>query len=235
VKVKVNGSSEWGDDIKDIATFVANFDASFYKLYVVDPSEENIMVYSPANDGSGYPQGATGRLPTNRPVDGITDLLLDGDIYVAENGEVARVIPANSWDVEMPEDTQVRPESFLTMLASPDRPGNESSKRNGLIYAYDRVNARLLAFDKATGNYDSQYRLVGDDPAWEDLKGMAVMPGADADAPAVMWWIDGTRLYTTTLVAADAPAPTASPSASPTAEPTATPKPTKKPKKTPKP
>jgi hypothetical protein len=61
------------------------------------------------------------------------------------------------------------------------------------------------------------------------------MPGADADAPALMWWIDGTGLHTTTLVEADAPNPTASPSASPTAEPTPPPKPTKKPKKTPKP
>jgi hypothetical protein len=234
-KIDVADSASWGDDIKAIDTFVANFDAALYKLYVVDASEQNIMVLSPASDGDGYPLKGTGRLPTNRPVDGITDLLLDGDIYVAENGEVARVIPANSWDAEMPEDTQVRPDSDLTLLASPDKPGNESSRRNGLIYAYDRVNARLLAFDKATGNYHSQYRLVGDDPAWEDLEGMVIMPGADAEAPAVMWWIDGTRLYTTTLVAADAPAPTASPTASPTAEPTAKPKPTKKPKKTPKP
>jgi hypothetical protein len=135
----------------------------------------------------------------------------------------------------MPEDTQVRPESYLTLLASPDKPGNESSRRDGLIYAYDRVNARLLAFDKATGDYDSQYRLAGDNPAWEDLQGMVIMPGADAEAPKLMWWIDSTGLHTTTLVEAEAPSPTASPSATPSAEPTATPKPTKKPKKSPKP
>jgi hypothetical protein len=235
VKVDVAGASSWGNDVRAIDTFVANFDAAFYKLYVVDESEQNIMVLEPANDGSGYPVKPSGRLPTNRPVDGITDLLLDGDIYVAENGAVARVIPANSWDAEMPKDTQVRPESFLTLLASPDRPGNESSRRAGPIYAYDRVNARLIAFDKATGDYVSQFRLVGDDPAWEDLQGMVIMPGADAEAPALMWWINDTGLHTTTLVEADAPTPTAAPAASPTAEPTATPKPTKKPKKTPKP
>ena len=55
VRVKVKDSASWGDDVKDISTFVANFDAAFYKLYVVDPSEQNIMVLSPANDGSGYP------------------------------------------------------------------------------------------------------------------------------------------------------------------------------------
>jgi hypothetical protein len=168
-------------------------------------------------------------------VDGITDLLLDGDIYVAEDGRVARVIPANSWDAEMPQDSQVRPDPYFTLLASPDKPGNESSRRDGLLYAYDRENARLVAFDKATGDYRAQFRLVGSDPAWQDLEGMVIMPGADADAPATMWWIDSSALHTSTLVEAAEPGPTASPSASPTAEPTATPKPTKKPKKTPKP
>ena len=53
-KVKVKGSASWGDDILDIATFVANFDAALYKLYIVDPSEQNIMVMPPRSDGSGY-------------------------------------------------------------------------------------------------------------------------------------------------------------------------------------
>jgi hypothetical protein len=235
VKVDVVDSASWGNDIKAIDTFVANFDAAFYKLYIADPSEQNIMVLSPANDGSGYPVRPTGRLPTNRPIDGITDLLLDGDIYVAEDGKVARVIPANSWSPDKPRDTQLRPESDFTLLASPDKPGNESSRRAGLIYAYDRINARLVAFDKASGDYVAQFRLAGADPAWTDLRGMVVMPGADAEAPALMWWIDRSGVNTTTLVEADAPAPTASPSASPTAEPTATPKPTRKPKPTPRP
>ena len=64
VRVKIKDSASWGDDVKDISTFVANFDAAFYKLYVVDPSEQNIMVLSPANDGSGYPVDPTPRLPT---------------------------------------------------------------------------------------------------------------------------------------------------------------------------
>ena len=34
------------------------------------------------------PAGRSRACPTDRPVDGITDLLIDGDIYVAENGAV---------------------------------------------------------------------------------------------------------------------------------------------------
>ena len=93
VRIPVKNSASWGDDVKDFSTFVANFDAAFYKLYVVDPSEQNIMVLDPANDGSGYPSKPQGRLPTDRPVDGITDLMIDGDIFVTENGQVARADP----------------------------------------------------------------------------------------------------------------------------------------------
>ena len=86
VRIPIKNSASWGDDVKDLSTFVANFDAAFYKLYVVDPSEQNIMVFDPSSDGSGYHSAGTGRLPTDRPVDGMTDLMIDGDIFVAENG-----------------------------------------------------------------------------------------------------------------------------------------------------
>ena len=69
VRIPVKNSASWGDDVKDISTFVANFDAAFYKLYVVDPSEQNILVLDPANDGSGYPEQAAAA-PADRPARG---------------------------------------------------------------------------------------------------------------------------------------------------------------------
>ncbi len=177
VKIKVFGSSSWGNDINAIDTFVANFDAAFYKLYVVDRSEQNIMVLSPANDGSGYPIKPTGRLPTDRPVDGITDLLLDGDIYVAENGGVARVIPAAGWTAQLPGDTQVRPESNYTILSSPDLPNGDTSRRKGLLYAFDSANHRVVAFNKADGKFVAQYRLAGRTRPLEGPAGHGGPPG----------------------------------------------------------
>ncbi len=232
VRIKVKDSASWGDDVKDIATFVANFDASFYKLYVVDPSEQNIMVLSPANDGSGYPVKPNPRLPTERSVDGMTDLLIDGDIFVAENGAVARVIPAAGWDTDGPGDTAVRPDPSYTMISSPDRPDGSSSRRNGIIYAFDAAHDRVVAFNKSDGEYIAQYRLAAGDDAWAGLRGMVVLPAADAEAPSTMWWISDTGLHSAVLEAVpDAPPPTPSPDASPSADPEAT----KKPAKTPKP
>ena len=234
-RIKVADSSTWGDDISAIATFVSNFDAAFYKIYFVDPSEQNIRYISPANDGSGYPQKPLDRLPTDRPVDGITDLLLDGDIFVAENGAVARVIPASGWSPDKLGDTQVRPDTDFVILSSPDLPDGSSSKRIGTMYAFDRANSRIVAFSKDNGDYLEQYRLADGDRGWRDLRDMVVVPGADADAPATVWWISGNALHSAPLVAAEGPAATPSPTPSPTAAPTPKPTKTPKPKKTPKP
>ena len=231
VKIKTKGSASWGDDIRDIATFVANFDAALYKLYVVDPSEQNIMVMSPSSDGSGYLNDPVPRLPTDRPVDGITDLLIDGDIYVAENGAMARVIPAAGWKPQLPEDTRLRPTSSYTLLSSPDRSDGSSSRRKGALYAFDATNHRIVAFNKADGAYIAQYQLAGGDAAWVSLKGMTVLPAPDETSPATLWWISGTGLHSAPLEEApDASAASPSPSASPSDEPSPTPKPSKTPK-----
>ncbi|HEY3333621.1 MAG TPA: hypothetical protein VGK16_00180 [Candidatus Limnocylindrales bacterium] len=221
VRIRIKDSASWGDDVRDIATFVANFDAAFYKLYVVDPSQQNIMVLSPANDGSGYPVRPNPRLPTERDVSGITDLLIDGDIYVAEKGAVARLIPASGWDVTPPSDTSVRPAPRYTMISSPDRPDGSTSKRNGILYAFDAQNHRVVAFDKGNGKYIEQYRLAAAGDAWSDLRGFVVLPAPDAEAPSTMWWITSTGLHSSLLEAvndAASPSPAASGEAAPSAD-----------------
>ena len=232
VKIPIRSSATWGDDIKDLSTFVANFDAAFYKLYVVDPSEQNIMVLDPANDGSGYPSRPMGRLPTDRPVDGITDLMIDGDIFVAENGAVARVIPASGWSPEVPDDTQLRPTSDYTMLSSPILANGNPSRRVGALYAFDAANHRVVAFNKSDGEFIGQYQLSGGDEAWSDLHGLDVLPVADPDVPSTMWWISSNGLNSALLEEVPEESPSASPAPSPTkAAPAKTPKPTKKPRR----
>ena len=55
----------WGDDIIAIGTFLRDADQGLYNLYVVDPSEQKILAYTPAADGSGFPAGPqpAGRRP----------------------------------------------------------------------------------------------------------------------------------------------------------------------------
>lgn len=236
VKIMVKGSASWGNDIRAIATFVANYGAALYKLYIVDPSEQNIMVLDPSADGSGYPSKPHGRLPTDRPVDGITDLLIDGDIYVAENGQVERVIPASGWQPKLPSDTSLRPTSRYTLLASPALANGNPSRGVGALYAFDAINHRIVAFSKSNGSYIEQYQLAGGDDAMRDLRGMVVLPASEVNAPATLWWISGSAVNTALLQAVpDENTPTASPTPSPTPTPTATKKPKGTPKATKKP
>ena len=235
-RIKTTGSASWGSDIRAIGTFVANFDAAFYKLYIVDPSEQNIMVLDPQSDGGGYPGPLNRRLPTDRPVDGITDLLIDGDIFVAEAGQVARVIPATGWQAEAPGDTLLRPTSQYVWITSPTKPDGSSSRRAGALYAFDTVNHRVVALNKADGAYLGQYRLAGGDGGWTDLRGLVVLPALDATMAPTLWWISATGFHAASLEAVPdaggpsaSPTPPASPATSPKASPAKTPKPTKKP------
>ncbi len=63
-RLPVQESATWGNDIMAIGTFVANFNAALYNLYVMDPSEQQILRYTMLADGSSYPAAATGYLTT---------------------------------------------------------------------------------------------------------------------------------------------------------------------------
>lgn len=206
-RIRVADSASWGDDVLAIATFVANFNANLYKLYVVDPSEQQILVFSPAADGAGFPTAATGRLPAARPVDGITDLLIDGDIFVAENGQIVRVIPGDGWSAKPPGDALLRDEPVYVRIAS------GTPRRVGAIYAYDEAHDRIVAVAKTSGAFVAQYRLVGGDPGWSDLRSMVVIPGLGEGEPPTLWWISRDGLHSAILEAApDSPSATPAPS-----------------------
>jgi hypothetical protein len=227
VKVIVHNSSGWGNDVRGIGTFLRSQAQGLYNLYVVDPSQKNILLYTPALDGS-FPASNTGRLATPQDLSTVDSMLIDGDIYVSENGILNRYVDGASqgWKPGDPGDEILRAAPKYTLLTT------DTARDTGLIYAYDRANERIVAIDKDTGNIIEQYQLAGNDTSWSDLRGIAVVPGASG-APAMIYWIDKTRLMSSTLVAVATPGPSASPSPAASPSPSIKPRPTKKP--TPKP
>jgi hypothetical protein len=220
-RVKVSGATSWGADVRGIGTFIRKADAGLYNLYVVDPSSRQVLRYSPAADGSGYPAAATDYLATAQSVDEVTSLSIDGDVFLVDAGRIERFVGgrAGDWSTGDPGDALLRPAPSYRLVAT------SSPVREGLLYGYDPASARVLAFEKASGQFREQYRLVGGDPAWNDVRGMVVILGKEGD-PSLLWWVDRNRLMTAVLepVAADvgaspsaeasgAPAKTASPAA----------------------
>jgi hypothetical protein len=241
-RLPVQESATWGNDIMAIGTFVANFNAALYNLYVMDPSQQQILRYTMLADGSSYPAAATGYLTTPQDITKVTSMYIDGEVYLADGGLVERFVGGRSgdWALATPGDDALRPTRRYTLLDSPD------PRREGTLYVYDAANTRVMAFDKLTGAYLAQYRPAAGSPAWTDLRAFYVAPRSPGQAPAI-FWIDGTTLGTATLQQVAGAAPDGSPGASPlpggsavpaaSGSPSASPKATatKKPSGTPRP
>jgi len=214
-KIRVSDNAGWGDDIRAIGTFLRDASAGLYNLYVVDPSAQQILVYYPASDGAGFPADAIDRLAVARDVSKVDALYIDSDIFITDDGTIVRFVDgrAEGWQTDQLPDSLLREQPKYSLLAS------FSDKRTGVLYAYDKANARVVAIDKAKGTYIEQYRLAGKAPGWEDLRGMYVVPGGE-NAPATLVWVNNQGLYSSILeavpdVAPASPSPSASGSATP--------------------
>ncbi len=215
-KVNVASSSTWGADVLGIGTFLRDPDTGLYNLYVIDPSEKQILRYAPASDGSGFPAAWTGYLTTPQDVSRVTSMYIDGDMYLADAGIVTRFVQGRSvsWRLAELPDGVVRPAPAHRLLASPGGRGE------GVLYTYDPGSDRIVAFDKASGRYLEQYRIAAGGPDWADLRGFYVVARAPGQAP-ILYWIDDERIGTTLLQDVDAaPEPTPTPSPGPEASPT---------------
>jgi hypothetical protein len=225
-RINVNGAASWGADVRGIGTFLRGTpEQGLYNLYVLDPSRQQLLVYTPAADGGGYPDTPTGRLSTAQAVDDVDFLLIDGYIYFAQGGVVRRVVPDSNWRPSEIGDTLIHPTTRFTLLSTYD------PKDSGQLYAYDAAGGRIIAYDKNGGGFVKQYRLANGDPSWGSVRGFYVVPGTTSTPPSVVW-IDGQRVGISPLVAVPETTPGASPSpgaSAPSSPKPATAKPSPKP------
>jgi hypothetical protein len=179
----VAGSAEWGDDILAIGTFIRDADANLYNFYIVDPSEEQIRAYAPAADGGGFPTPPSGRFSSPRDVSKVTDMYIDGDIWIADGGVIRRVadLKIDDWEAAPPGDDKLRPVPAYRLLAS------ATARREGTIYGYDPANQRVIALSKVNGSFLRQYRLADGATGWSDMRGWYVEPGVGGEPDALVW------------------------------------------------
>ena len=213
-RVTVADSTAWGKDVLAMGTFLRDADRGLYNLYIVDPSARQILRYSPAADGSGFPAAATDYLAAPQDVSGISSLYIDGALWAVDGTDVARFSGGqrSKTSVADPGDELLRPDPEYRLVAG------YGSAQDGQVYAWDAPNRRIVATDKATGGYMAQYRLASEPERWDAIRGMYVVDRGEAKPP-LLYWIDGTHLWTTPLEAIAGPA--SSPGAG-TAKPTAT-------------
>jgi hypothetical protein len=220
-KIRVQGASSWGDDILAMGTFERIASEGLYNLYIVDPSEQQILAYSPARDGSGFPAKPTNWLSTTRATNTMSAVHIDGDLFTIEDGAITRFVSGKNdgWEGSEPNDTLLRSAPSYSLLAG----GGE--RRNGVVYGYDRRNERIVAVDKADGHYLAQYRLAAGADGWEDMRGFYVVPpGEDAEGPPEIVWISRNSVNQAKLEAvSDDPTASPGPSGAPSQAPSPAP------------
>jgi hypothetical protein len=207
-RVRTAGATEWGDDVLAIGTFIRDPEANLYNFYVVDPSQEQVLRYSPAADGGGFPQPPNKWLSAARDVTGVTSMYIDGDIWLADGGEILRVVNGNSagWTATAPGDEVLRSEPAYRLITS------GADRRQGTLYGFDAPNRRVVALSKVNGSYLAQYRLSGGVTSWGDMRGYYVESGL-AGEPDALIWINAKGLQRA-LLQATSSSPGASPGAS---------------------
>ena len=231
-KVTLQGSASLGDDVLGIDTFLRPGTRGLYNLYIVDPSEQQIRAYSPAADGSGFPNKSTSWLATARDVSKMVSTYVDGDLFAADAGSLVRFVGGKSegWTAKDPKDLLVRPAPKYSIVAA------GTDRRDGQVYAFDGPNARVIALNKSDGKFVAQYRLAGGAKDWTDMRSMYIIAGPEGQ-PATLVWMSSDGIGQAILVAVPESGAQSSPSAAPspsTATPSnapakAAPKPTKKP------
>ncbi len=220
-RIKVQGSTSWGEDIKGFNTHLRDPSRGFYNLYVIDPSEQQIRAYYPASDGSGFPVASTAWLATARDVSGMSSTYVDGDIFAVDGGALVRFVSGKNdgWRAAPLEDSLLRPAPAYSLVAG------ASPWREGNVHAFDRPNARIVAIAKDKGTYVAQYRLAGGAPDWMDLRAMYIVAGT-GEEPAKVIWLSKNGVHQAILQAVPDVAPRASPSADPGSSGAGSPEPT---------
>jgi hypothetical protein len=217
-RVRVQGATSWGDDIKGFNTFLRDASRGLYNLYIIDPSEQQIRAYSPAADGSGFPAAPTAWLATARDVTGMSSTYVDGDFFGVDGGAIRRFVSGkdDGWNADAPTDTLLRPAPTYVLVTG------AGERRVGNIYLFDRPNARVIALDKTDGSYRAQYRLAGGAQDWSDLRAMYIVPGIE-EAPPTLYWLSLNAVHAAVLEAVPDVAARATPSPSPSADASAVP------------
>ena len=181
-RIRVAEASTWGNDILRIGTFVRNADTGLYNLYVVDPSEQQILRYSPAADGSGYPGRRHGlpRRPRRTSRGSPRAVHRRRPVRRRTTGRVTRYLRRSQRRLE-PRRPRRRRSSARPRRTASSRP--PASAARAVCTLYDPGNDRVIAFDKGNGRLRRAVPVAEGGPDWADLRAIYVVEPRRATRP----------------------------------------------------
>lgn len=199
LRVNIPDSQNWGSDVRAISTRLVNADLNQYEIFVALPSRQQVVKYTPAPDGSGYPTEAMSMyLSINADVSTVDDMYVDGKVYLADKGKITRYDlgqAVTGWSTGRPSGTA---SPFYTRLTA-----DSSVQDAGLFYAFDGPGRRIVAFNKSDGQVAAEYTVAASTGRLQTLTGMFV--AAAADGSKTLYWTEGGNLLKASLTQAAAP------------------------------
>ena len=232
---RIPGQQVWGSDVLDISTLTVSALRGTYNLYVLDPSLDQILKYSPTLDGNQFSSAVDNYLSTaDESVADYLRLYVDSYVYTLTASNVVKHSSGRPQSYSLatpPDDGDLRPGHTYRLIDGTGLPAS------GRLYVYDEKWDRILVFLKSDGSYVEQWSTKGAGlPSMADIRGMFVTQPAtqrgQSQAPgARVTWATPDGIFKSTLAAATVAAPAASPAPGASDAPalTRTPKPTKQP------
>jgi len=202
-EVNIEDHVTWGTNVRAIGTFLINSQIHSYNIYVVSPSERQVIKYPPAPDGSGYPSlGRVNYLSVSTDLSSVDDLYVDGKIYLVDKGKVTRYVlgqPVPEWVPAQPPGSRTE-KPFYTHLTA-----DNAAQDQGTFYACDSANGRIVAFTKTAGAFVQQYMVPAGSHWFTSLTGMFVTAGTGGTD--TLYWTESGSLMSAALKPAVAQTP----------------------------
>jgi hypothetical protein len=173
-----------------------------YRMYVAEPSFNQIMRYQQTFDGSSFQEPSPYLASQATEVAAFEELYIDFDVYTLFENTLRRHVYGR-WDGNFaialpPDDADLRPGHDYRLL---DGSGRSSS--NGRAYLYDALHGRVVGFSKVDGSYLGQWQPAGEGDEMDDVRGMYVIDGGvvrkGKRKDDTLVWVTPAGLYRTTL------------------------------------
>jgi hypothetical protein len=172
-RLVLQGGSALGADHGDVEAYDG---VGEYRLYVAEPSLNQIMRYQQTFDGSAFSPPTPYLASQTAEVGDFEQLYIDFDVYALFDNTVRRH-EYGRWDGDFlpelpPDDGDLRPGHDYRIMA-----GSGRASTMGRMYIYDAKHGRVVGFSKVDGSYIGQWLPSGGGSEMDDIRGMYVIEG----------------------------------------------------------
>lgn len=201
-RLTLQGSPTFGEDHGDVAAYSPS--TGGYRLYVAEPSRNQIMRYQQTLDGSAFSPPSTYLATPSAEVADFSQIYVDFDVYALLDNTLRRY-RLEKYDGgfaldQPPDEGDVRPGHDYQLVA-----GSGSASSGGRVYLYDALHDRVVGFDKAEGTYIGQWAPAPDEAQMDDMRGMYVIPGKTVKKtrdPDTLVWVTPQGIFSSVLATA---------------------------------